>query len=484
VIQPQRTQSAFEARLCAALPYIVAVWVALIFLSLKFHFLDGFLATAWHGRMGFDFFAVPRGFINLVHGKSIYATRTCQWGPYSTWYPYHPATAVLVGSWLSLFKPWTAFWGFAAISVGILFYCARLVASLSREPLARRMCYAAFLLPLPVYLMIWNGQMHVLLVAAFSLILFDLARVSRDGGGPGKIRPALLAGILLSLFSKPLVILALPAIFAVKTCRRTLLWSAGIYAAVSALFLFAPFLNPQGIGFARLLDVVLHPENLFRFEVYRGVPLLTYRPEIAADNAIHWLNMRFRAGVSQPDHFEIMSLSAFFENLTGVALPKLLLNIPLLVIAGFSAAAFFAKEEARRARIALFTAMMAGLFFFLSYETVYEYHYAAALPSLAVMIALYSGEMGFSAKMAKWFCAAGALFFAPTSYFWLRNPAYGFHREITARLNDIYIAVFTGGHVYDWALPLIRWNRVLPAAAMFAFLIPLAWLAARDGERQ
>jgi len=472
----------FETLVCRALPFITAACVVFIFLSLKFHFLDGFLATAWHGRMGFDFFAVPRGFINLIHAKSIYATRACGWGPYSTWYPYHPALAVFAGSWLSLFTPWAAFWIFAAFSVGTLLWCARLLGSLSQYPRPRRMCYAVLLLPLPVYLMIWNGQMHVFLVAAFSLVFYDMARISRGGANADGVRPALMAGILLSLFSKPLIVLALPAIFAVKACRKTVLWSAGIYAAVSALFLFTPALNPQGIGFARLLDAVLHPERIFRFEVYRGVPLRTYRPEIAADNAIHWLNMYFRAGVGQPDHFEIMSLSAFFENLTGWTLPKFFLKLPSLVIAGFSIWLFFVKDAVRRARGALFVAMMASLSFFLSYETVYEYHYAAALPALAALLALYAGKTGLSARLAKWFCAAGALFFAPTSYFWLRNADYGFHREATARLNDIYVAVFTGGHVYDWALPMIRWNRVLPAAAMFALLIPLAWLALRGGN--
>jgi hypothetical protein len=469
-----------EARVFTA---AAIIWAAVVFLSLRFHFLDPLIPTTWHGRMGFDFFAVPRAFINLRHGVSIYATRACAYGPYSTWYPYHPALALLAGSWLSLFPPWGAFWVFAAASVAALALCARLLGGLCPDSSSRGFLYFLFLFPLPVYLMIWNGQMHVFLVAAFALMLYDLLLQTRGDVKDG-LRPWLLAGILLSLFSKPLVLLALPALAAVKACRKTLLWALLTYALVSVLFIIVPALNPQGIGIAALLDVAAHPDRMFRFQTYNGVRLMTYRPEVLGDNAIHWLNMRFRSQVSQPQHFELMALPSFVEDIFGVALPGFLLKLPALLILGLSVALLRITDAAARAKGAIYVVALTGLAFFVSYQTVYEYHYAMLLPGIASLVILFNAEKdAVSLPLIKCYCAAGAMLLVPTSYYFLSNRAYGFHRAITATMNDVYVAVFTGGHIYDWALPLMRLNRVLPAALMFVLAFALGCrLVLREGE--
>ncbi|MFA5162195.1 MAG: hypothetical protein WC421_08105 [Elusimicrobiales bacterium] len=467
--------SRFEAALRRILPYVCGAWVIVIFASLKWRFLDPFLATTWHGRIGFDFFSIPRAFINLVHGQSIYATRACSYGPYATWFPYHPAAAVYAGSWLSVFPPWAAFYVFAVFSVLVLLFCARLLGRLSGNALNRSFICFLLIFPLPVYLMIWNGQLHVLLLAAFCLVFYDL--LSPEDGAA--LRPALMAGILLSLFSKPLVLLALPALLAVPSRRKTVLWSAAAYAAVSLAFILIPALNPRAAGFARIWDVLAHPAHMFRREIYRGVQIVSYRPEMLADNAIHWLNMRFRDGIGQPGHFELMSLSSFCGDIAGRRLPGWILKIPAAAALAVSLKLFFAPQS-RRAGAAVFAVMAAALSFFLSYDGVYEYHYAVALVPLAVMLILHEKETdAVSARLMRWFCGCGALLLVPTSYFWLRNPAFGFHRPALAGLNDIYISVFTSSHIYDWALVMIRWSRVLPALVMFSLAVALAWRHSR-----
>ena len=39
-------------------------------------------------------------------------------------YLYHPFVAVAVGPWTSPLAPWTAFWLFVAVSLGLLFLSA------------------------------------------------------------------------------------------------------------------------------------------------------------------------------------------------------------------------------------------------------------------------------------------------------------------------------------------------------------------------
>ena len=463
--------------LARALPAITIAWVSVIFLSLHFHFLDPLVPTTWHGRMGFDFFSVPRAFLNLRHGISIYNTRASAYGPYATWYPYHPAVAVFAGSWLSLFAPWGAFYIFAAASLAGLAVCARLIGGLSGDLLTRRFCYFLMLFPLPVYLMVWNGQMHVFLVCGFALLFYALARIILDrDAGEAALMPWLVCGILLSLLSKPLVALALPALFAVRVCRKSVVYSLVSYVTLSLLFIFVPFLNPQGMGFLKLLRLAANPAGLFRMEIYRGVAFMSYRPEVLADNAIHWFNMGMRQSLARPEHFESMDLPSFFANLSGYPLPALLMKLPALLVLAFSVGLYFVKGERRRAKGAIVALILCSLAFILSTGRVYEYYFAILLPAMAVLFVLHPREEDVqNAALIKWFCACGALLLVPTPYYFVSNPAYGFHRAVTATMNEVYVAVFTGGHIYDWALALIRWNRTLPALAMFVLLAIWGW---------
>jgi len=475
----------FGERLAKYFPYLAGLGAGLMLLSLRLRFLDYFIPTTWHGRMGFDFFSVPRSFLNLLHGESIYNTRLLDYGPYSTWFPYHPAVSVYIGSCLSLFKPWTAFAVFAVFSIVLLWWCARLAMAHAAGRTEKLFVPVLFFCSLPVYLMVWNGQMHVLLVLAFAFILHDLFSLAEKPDEGNRLRPWLMAGILLSLLSKPLILLALPALFALPRLRRTVIWSCVAYALVSFVFLSVPFLNPKPAGLENIADVIAHPKHMLRMEIYRGVPVISYRPEILSDNAIHWLNMRTRGSVPGANHFEFMSAPAYLSHIFGAKVPDKIFKLPVLLLMLFSAAAFFVKDMARRRLLVITLAVTAMHLFYISYDTVYEYHYAAIVPAVAFMLVSYcAGLWGRFGKPVALFCASAALLLAPTSYFWVRNPAFGYHTANMAALPDIYVSIIPSNMPYDYCITLIRSMRVLPALAMYGALVWLAVLLLAGGRRQ
>ena len=161
-------------------PYAImaTAFVVIIFIaSLQFRFLDPLVIGSWHGNLGADFFSVPRSFLNLLAGHSMFDTAYTQYGPYATPFFFHPAVSLLLGSWLSQFTPWTAFALFVAASLAMLLYAASLFS--------REVRYAPLLLigSLPVYLMLWNAQLHVFTVLSCSLVFAGLLEISRAGAG-------------------------------------------------------------------------------------------------------------------------------------------------------------------------------------------------------------------------------------------------------------------------------------------------------------
>jgi len=433
---------------------LAAAGFAAMLLSLKYGFLDGFLASTWHGRQGCDFFAIPRAFENLLNHKSIYNSWAGGFGPYTTWYPYHPALSVFLGSWLSLFKPWAAYAAFVVFSSAILICCGYLISIRAENEPAKKLAYFFLLCSPAAYLMLWAGQAQVLVVLSSVLIMAGLLDAEK-GRSAGAL---IFFGILASLFSKPAVLAALPAIFSVRQCRRAVLYALAVYAAVSLAFLVVPSLNPQAAGFDKIVDALLNPERLFERKLAFGTVFLSYRPEFLFDNSIHWLNMRNLSQVVRADNFEFVSVSGFFTQLAP-GLKPWLFKIPTLLLLAFSAALFFMKEE-KRPRAALYCFVFSMLAFYIGYDSVYEYHY---VPLLAAIPVFYGGKN----PALKYFCLAGALFYVPTSYFWVRNPAFGHHTALTAQLPLRSILLVIAAKPYDFWLPAIRLMRVLPVIAMF-----------------
>ncbi len=450
-----------------------AVYTAVMLLSLKYRFLDIFMPGTWHGRLGFDFFSIPRSFINLTNGTSLYFTRACDYGPYASWFPYHPAVSVAVGSWLSLFGPWLAYSVFVVLSLGVLVYCARLMARQAADEADKGWLWVLFLCSPVVYLMLWAGQLHVLVVLAVTLVLADLLELERQGAGTAGLRPKLMAGILISLFSKPIILPVLFALFAVRPYRRTILLAGGVYAVVSVLFLVVPWLNPASVGLDRLIDVLRNPSHLFRAEIYRGVPIVSYRPEFASDNIIHWLNMKMRSGVAEPFNFEVFSLPAFFGGLFG-NVTGWIAKVPVALSVLLVLPAYLIKDGRAALRVALWGCVMLVLSFFLSYEVVYEYHYTVVLALIAMAFVRYKSARGFERSALLWFCGAGALLYIPTPYFMFRHAELVHHTANAAAFKDPFISIVLGENIYGWALVWIRSFRGLPVFVMYAAAAALA----------
>lgn len=487
------TPNKFEARLAKALPVLTAAVFGVFLLSLKFHFLDKFFATTWHGRFGFDYFSVPRAFKNLLHGMSIFATPDGSFGPYASWYPYHPSLAVWLGGPLSLFSPWASYAAFVILSAAVLFACAWLLGRFVPDAAPRRAGYFIMLCLPAVYLMLWCGQMHVFTVAAAALILADLLDLlfiknPRWSARLGKyeLRPALAAGILVSLFSKPMLLLILPALFAVRLYRASIIGSCGVYALVSAVFLFVRPLNPQGVGTDVLIDAAVNPAMLVKTVIVGGRESLTYRTEFLHDNAIHWLNLKSRSGFPDHGNMEFFSLSSFLAH-AGLAVPQRVFMLPVYFIVFLSGLCYFVKNTEKRLACVLNVCALGILSFYTSYAVVYEYHYTTLAPVLAVMLGLYYSARGralFGGAGLALFCAGGALLFAPTPYYWLINPAYGFHRPELAAFPLSQIHIFLTNHVYDWALEYMRVLRAVPVAVMLAGLLVMAYHTFREGFKK
>ena len=76
-----------------------------------------------------------------------------------------------------------------------------------------------------------------------------------DGGSTRSLRMVQL-GVLISLLSKPLVAVALPALFAAQDTRRALALPLAAYAGISLLFLLTPALNSGGYNGIHWLNVL------------------------------------------------------------------------------------------------------------------------------------------------------------------------------------------------------------------------------------
>jgi len=471
-----RLAAFLEKRLPAITACCLAVMLASIGCAvwrLAYHapgggFLDTFMATTWHGKAGLDFFSVPRGFINLIHGKSIYDTWGCAYGPYASWFPYHPAAAVLAGSWLSLFPPWTAYGVFVLFSAALLAGCAKLAGRYAATALERKTLYFLFLCSPPAYLLLWNGQLHVFTVAAVSLVCAEFLSLQANPASGG-LRPMLAAGLLISLLTKPVLLPALPVLAAVRPFRKTVALSLAVYAAVSLAFILIRPLNPAGLGANAEMSALLHPEIIFKKTLEGNILRVHYRADFLRDNIIHWLNMRNLSSIVRADNFEFMSVSGFFTDLLGPLNPALW-KLPVMMLSAFSLWLFFIRDQARRNRAAFFVFAFAILSFYLAYDSVYEYHYTTLM---AVMAFIFVSGMGGRAARAA--CAAGALFYVPTSYFFVYNHAFGWHGARCAAWPLRAILAVHENQPLDWALWIIRYMRVIPALAIFALLSYIIW---------
>jgi len=367
----RKTKPPKKAAVWPAILFAIAavVWTTMMMASLKWRFLDGFVVGSWHGRIGIDFFQIPRGYDNLLLGNSIFCTDVGVYGPYATPYLYHPLVAVAVGPWTEPLAPWTAFRLFVGVSLGLLLLSAWLLSSAQKTPAYRGFAYFALLCSLPTYLMLWNAQAHVLLVVAVALILSGLMRLEQEPQWEQRYCRWIQLGLVIALLSKPVVVLMLPVLFLLPETRRKLLLPLAVYAMVSLLFLLVGGLNPGGY------------------------------------NGIHWLNI-IHAGSSPkqilnwltPGEYDLLrdhglySLPIFVDRLAGCAVCSLVFKLPLVAVLVMSLSPLVLAERAQRLRAAIVTVSLCILSHFLCYYPVQEYHYTTLLPVLPVLLWLWQRE--------------------------------------------------------------------------------------------
>jgi len=431
------------------LPFITIAIVAIMLLSLHFGWLNMFFygAELNPNVQGIDYFAVPKSFLNLLEGRSIFDTwGGTPYGPHSTWYLAHPAFSLFVASWFSFFAPWTSYWLFIFFSVAIMTYCGYLISKTTKTIYKKHLSYFILLCAFPTYWMLFVGNMHAPLVLALTLILISIYELtySEKKKDIKSANNKLLAGLLISFFSKPIVLLMLPLLLLTKETRRTTIKSLVIYFVVSMLFILVPQLNPEGIGINKLMSVAFDfdfiKENM---NIYKNHFVLN---EYMKDNSIHWLNL-----IAQSDyklmHIDVFSLPVFIDTIVGKATPSGIYKIPIYISLFLSVGVAYIEDKKIRLESALLLVMAISLSFFLSYNTVWEYQFASVLPIVALLPILKEKDVFYKKYISPMFYV-GLFLLLPSFYF-----------------------LFRGGDFSGNALTFIRLDRIIPVLILFLIMI-------------
>ncbi|MBF0543448.1 MAG: hypothetical protein HQM08_03390 [Candidatus Riflebacteria bacterium] len=342
---------------------------------------------------GTDYFSAPIAFKNLLSGRSMYDTWNSSWAiGFRTWYLSHPAFAVFVASWFSVFPPLISLILWNIFSLILLGLCGLLIAFRIKNPSFQLFAIFFSMVSFPGYLMLHSGNCHAPLVLSVILILISFLDLqdNPDEKDIKKSRFFFISGILLSLFSKPMVLLMLPFFFLLPETRKPALKAFIIYLIVSGAFLIVPFLNPESIGLKKALGLFLNPsyvkENL---NIYTNNFRLF--PEMK-DNIIHWLNL-----IAQSDaifnHVQIFSLPSFVADLTGNFSPNLLFKVPILISLSISLMVYFETDRNKQLKLALINIIQYVFSYFLSYPLVWEYQYSSFAPILGFSFLLYERKV-------------------------------------------------------------------------------------------
>lgn len=416
---------AVARRAGALLPFLVSAFTLFMLASLVWGFLNPFFfGSDARTLRGIDFFSTPKAFRNLLEGRSMYDSwGGPPYGPYSTWYLMHPAFTVFVASFFSIFDPWVSYGLFTLVSVGILALCARILSSLTPQAVEKRLMHVFLFCSFVTFWLLYVGNTHVFPVLGLTLVLAGMYELAYGDGGhdAGSARKRIAAGLLISLFSKPLLLLALPALLVNRATRRVSLRCLGVYVVVSLAFLFTPALNPESVGFEKMMRVALDPEFVRRhLDVYANRFVLN---EYMKDNSIHWLNLVAQSGASF-NHIDIFSLSAFVNSALGTDLPGWVYKAPLVVILLLTAGLLLVRDERERLRLSTLVVIASTFTFFLSYNTFWEYQYAALFPCVAVLF-LMARRRQIGGRPALGILGLCVFYYLPSPYVLVRGGGLG-----------------------------------------------------------
>jgi len=433
---------------------LVISWVIFMLLSLRFGFLNMFSYSASQfSTRGIDFFCLPRSFLNLLEMRSMFDTwgATAYGPPYSTGYGYvyHPAFGLLVGFWFSFFTPWTSYSLFVLFSIVLLAWSAQVLSRCTADPVRKSACYLLLLCSFPTYWILHMGNIHAISVCGFAFIMAALFSLAYRKDAPNRIpeQAYLLSGLLMSFFTKPFALLYLPLLVMNRETRKTAILGLAIYGVVSLIFLQVPLFNPEKIDSIEMLQIAMNPEFIKEnLNVYKNNFVLN---KYMKDNSMHWLHI-----VAQSDfywnHVDIFSLSAFTNTLAGKILPKFIYKLPLLIALALSALVVLIRDSKKRLELSLLLAMALTLTFFLSYNTVWEYHFALFQPAVVILM-LLRDEAGFCKKWTSVALGVSFFLYLPTCYVF-------FSDKVTDR----------------FMLSVIRADKVVPALILYLILIGIS----------
>jgi hypothetical protein len=430
---------------------VTALWLIVMLASLYTGWLGGFFFDSTHAHVqGIDFFPVERAFLNFTAGRSQYDTFAIAYGPYATWFLYHPALALVLGPLLALFKPWMAYAVWTTISFALMAASAWFILRRTQDPVRRALVALLMLGGFPVYIMLFVGNVQALLVLSITLVLVAVDAVREEG--PTRLNQRLLlAGLLLSLFSKPAVFAMLPLLLMLHETRRATLKALVIYIAVSFLLIAIPGFNPVSMSWDQRILLATHPNLILQtMNVYTNGFQVTPAMQ---DNSVHWLAMIGLSGF-RFQHIDVYSLPTFLDGLFHTLTPAALYRIPAILILVMSAVVWFVRTRAARLEAALLVLMASSLLVFLSYGLVWEYHYTGVFPLAGLLLV-----RKHLIKLDWSIVALSAIVWLPSLYF----------------------ALSTQDASQLWVETLLRLDRVVPVLAIFCLLLVRAVQIASEG---
>ncbi len=437
--------------LVRTLPWFTGAWVLLQLISLRLGLLNAFFFDSAHADVqGIDYYSLPKAWQNLAAGRSLYGTfDPPTYGPHFTWYLAHPLLAVVLGWPLSRMDPADSYGVFTLLSLAVMAASAWWLARESDDPLIRRLIWLLFLGAFPTYLTFWVGNVQSFTVLGLTLLFVGMLRTAR---WQPHARWFVRAGLLMSLFTKPVVLLMLPLLLLMKETRRAAFDAVAVYVPVSLLFLVVPALNPERISLGRTFWLSWHP-GFVREHMNIFANGLRLTPDMR-DNSVHWFNLIAQSGF-RLQHVDVYSLPVFLDGLSGNTTPGWIYVLPTLLVLGLSVGVGRMHERAARREAALLLVLAASLDFFLSYPTVWEYQYTAVLPVAAVLLMMrHSLVLG---RLWPWCVGLAACSWLPSLY-------------------------FLSGSAIPSAdvLAMARLDRVLPVTFLFALLL---WCVGRSALR-
>ena len=447
--------SRLRSAVAVALPWVTGVWVLIELLSLRLGLLNRIFFDTLHADVqGIDYYSLPKAWLNLASGRSAYATfDPPAYGPHFTWYLAHPVLSVVLGWPLSRLEPTDSYGLFTILSMAVMGISAWVLARESDDVFVRRMIWLLLLGAFPTFEMLFVGNVQSLTVLGLALLFGGMLQVVKQRQHASGL---ILAGLLVSLFTKPVVLLMFPLLLLLGETRRAALQAIAVYVPVSLIFETVPALNPEPIGLDRVMWLALHPGFVRRtMDIYQNHLALT--PDMR-DNSIHWFNLIAQSGF-RLKHIDVFSLPVFLDTAFGVRTPSWIYVLPTIVVLALSVMVGRIRDEQVRREDALLIVLAASLSFFLSYTTVWEYQYTAVLPVGAVLLLVGSSKVA-GPTMRRWMLGLVVLIWLPSLYF-LSGSA------------DPSASVAT----------MVRLDRVVPVTILFVLLVIAATRAAVSGQR-